>query len=179
MSYLLLAPHSDDEVLFASFSILHYQPDIVIIAGDPDRRIREIRERETRLALNHLGARGKVWWWPHVEGQIDKRALKHDLLDTLFALYGTVFAPAVEPHGHLEHNMVGEVALEVYGPKHVVSYLTYTRDRGRSRDGKEVPFLAPWVSQKLQALSFYKSQIAHPERQPWFTSLIDLREWVA
>lgn len=179
MSTLLLAPHSDDEALFAAFLVMRHQPDVVVCLGDPSPEIRELRERETTHALSHMGFRGNLWFWLHAEGEADRRALRQDLLDPLWSSYDRVFAPAVHPDGHPEHNLVGEVALDVYGSGQTTCYHTYTRLGGRTRDGREVPFHPGWIGPKLRALSVYQTQHVHPDRQPWFTSMIDLREWVA
>ncbi len=188
---LLLAPHSDDETLFASFIVLRFNPDVVVCANDPDEAIRKLRVLETQRALGALGHNWeqKLRFWPYEEGKLDKDTVKGNLsthvagpIDPMFeprAGYEFVFAPAVETNGHEEHNLVGEAALETFGPKQTLSYLTYTRTGGRSRDGREMPFLSEWVGAKLRALSEYKTQHALPGRQEWFTSMLDLREWVS
>jgi hypothetical protein len=73
-----------------------------------------------------------------------------------------VYAPAVEELGHPHHNMIGEIAGQVF--KNVTYYMTYTRN-GKSVSGNMVrPEFYEWPLKKLQALSCYESQITRPDQ---------------
>lgn len=191
MRTLLLAPHADDETLFAAFTILKFVPDIAVVHVPRDDDEQRERMSELRQALVELGVGTAVHWVGGYEGEqchslrswleqrcpprsIHERAQSDDVV-----YFDHVFAPAVERDGHVEHNRVGKAALEVFGEDRVTSYLTYTRTGGRSRDGREVPYEPEWIARKLCALAAYRSQHAHPARAPWFVDLIDLREWYA
>jgi LmbE family N-acetylglucosaminyl deacetylase len=77
-----------------------------------------------------------------------------------------VWAPAVELGGHEQHNLVGSVAREVFGPAYR-PYFTYVRGQMRTR-GDEVPYEPSWVVAKMRALCCYVSQIALENTRPWF-----------
>jgi LmbE family N-acetylglucosaminyl deacetylase len=196
MRTLLLAPHSDDEILFAAYTIARHECQVAIVARDPDEGIAEVRLMESTKAVGQMARRASVRYLGHVEGAISEPRLRKDLerflpdnddsFDPLVAQAGGytepvhVFAPVVEDDGHDEHNLVGRLAVEVFGLGSVTAYPTYTRHGGRTTDvGREVPIENEWIIQKFWALSCFKSQIAHPARRPWFYDLLDMREWYA
>jgi LmbE family N-acetylglucosaminyl deacetylase len=188
MRALLLSPHNDDEVLFASFLCLRYQPHVVICFRSfrmadpayPGGRPVSFREREleTQRAMYALGC--KWTQWPLRDDRPNAEELEAwmiGLRDPAGADdWDHVFAPAIEEWGHDDHNMVGEVALTVFKDVPITWYLTYTT-HGRSR-GTEIEFEPEWVAKKLHAMACYKSQAAHPATRNHF---IDngLREYVA
>lgn len=176
MRSLLLAPHSDDETLFASYLILRHKPTVTVCLRSPGE-LGVSRFRETRAAMRILGD-PEVETWPYRETQ----PLPRDFYELLFRRaeeYDHCFAPAVEEGGHEHHNEVGRLALAVFGEHRVTRYLTYTRHGGRSREGTLVEPEPEWVALKLAALACYRSQIDDPATRPWFYDLVDLREWVA
>jgi LmbE family N-acetylglucosaminyl deacetylase len=177
MNSLLLAPHADDETLFAAYTILRERPDVVVCFRAPrDGRAQEIREQETAAAMGFLGAEWEQW--PYSEG----RELPRDFLDLLVRRageYERCYAPAVEGGGHDEHNAVGRAAVAAFGPDRVGGYLTYTRDGGRSKWGDLVEPEPGWIALKLEALACYRSQIEREATRSWFYDLLDLREWSA
>lgn len=188
MTFALLVPHADDETLFASTFITRYSPDIfVCYLPRPDDE-HAVRWGEMRDAL--LDFRGHdrgLDWLGGYEGEqlysLEQRLTEwHPPANPLdrqpnVRYYDHLFAPHPYPDGHAEHNAVGETALRIYGPGHVTLYHTYGRQQGRVRSGNEVHLSAQEVVNKLRALSRYRSQIDHPVRRAWFTSMLDLTEW--
>lgn len=172
MKSLLLAPHHDDEVLWCSWSILRYQPHVIICLRSDLQEKRGMgitnaqRVTETSRALWWLGDPSSEFWqfsdanpdWEGFKAKLYEFAATHEDLER-------VFAPAVEEGGHDQHNEVGRIAVEVFGG--VEPYLTYVRGSGRSI-GTEVPFEPGWPAKKLRALSCYESQIAEPSTAYWF-----------
>jgi hypothetical protein len=69
--------------------------------------------------------------------------------------FDVVYAPAYHADGHEGHNEVSFGALEEWGRSKVRFYETY----------------AP--------LSCFESQIEQESTRPWFTTLLDVREWLA
>jgi LmbE family N-acetylglucosaminyl deacetylase len=190
VSSLLLAPHNDDETLFASFLCLHYHPHVVICLksermghenyhGGPPVSAKT-REFETQMAMKVLGCEWTQW------PVLDDNPARDQVEAFMWGLrdpsgqddWDIVIAPAVEDEGHDQHNMIGEIAAVVFKDVPIVSYLTYTRTGGRSRNGTQVEFEPGWVPLKLQALACYKSQASH---EATYGHFIDngLREYVA
>jgi LmbE family N-acetylglucosaminyl deacetylase len=156
---ILLAPHNDDECLFTAYTIMRHKPLVVVCTDGMNYSHKGVdfvaRRRETLNAMEVLGAR------------VLFLGLRDDCLeeaDLELAIEGLkparVFAPACYPNGHKGHNIVGKVALELWGSK-VVKYATYEYPNTyiltgdipvKPRNGKEALL-------KATALSKYVSQI--------------------
>lgn len=184
MTALLLAPHADDETLFAAYTLMRYRPHVVVCLKAGDRSGRETEEAIAELGLDPYGhiddaePGAGLEQWPYAE----ERPIPNDLLELLWTRrdeYDRVFAPAVEEGGHEQHNEIGRIAVTVFGVGRVTGYLTYTRAGGRSTWGTLVEPTTDWIAMKLRALSCYQSQIDRDATRPWFYDQLDLREWVA
>lgn len=181
---LLLAPHGDDETLFAAFTCMRYgkRMHVIVCTQDADEKIRALRSLETKRAIGLFGCSHHEW--PMAADAPDwtkaKEWLEAWASDKLFATrIENVFAPAIEPEGIAQHNAVGLLAQDVFGDR-VTHYLTYAPRGERSRYGVEVPPpTAHEIALKLRALSMYESQITNPHTRAWFFELLDLREWWA
>jgi LmbE family N-acetylglucosaminyl deacetylase len=181
MSALLLAPHNDDETLFAAFTVLRHRPHVVTCLkayiqandGGPDHRV---REEETQRALFHLQApswqqlpcRDDTPDWDMLQSLINELATEQP--------WDVVFAPAIEEGGHDQHNEVGRQAVKAFGKNMVTPYLTYRRGLGKSKGRNEVPFEPQWIATKLRAMGEYESQAALSSTAYWFCDET-LREW--
>jgi LmbE family N-acetylglucosaminyl deacetylase len=185
LTALLLAPHNDDETLFAFFTLCRERPHVVVCLQSRKQESESYpggyisageRETETDLVMSLLEL---LPWtqlshqdispdWRAVEESLIREKLRHDPT--------TVFAPAIEEGGHEQHNEIGRIALRVFGADNVVPYLTYTQNRIRST-GREVVPEPDWIRLKFQALACYESQIRSPATRKWF---IDdpIREYV-
>jgi LmbE family N-acetylglucosaminyl deacetylase len=180
MNPLVLAPHGDDETLFAAFTCMRARAHVIICSQDANPETRRQRSLETTAAITILGCSHHEWSMPADKPDWDNartwmNAWNSDKL--VASIPETVYAPAVHPEGHEQHNKIGELALEVFGDK-VVPYLTYAPRGQRQTDGREVVPTANEIERKLQALACYRSQIEHPSTRPWFFELLDLREWL-
>jgi LmbE family N-acetylglucosaminyl deacetylase len=181
---LLLAPHGDDETLFAAFTCMRYgkRMHVIVCTQDADPAIRGVRSMETKRAISLLGCTHHEWPMSADEPNWDsaKEWLGAWASDKLFATrIEKVFAPAIEVEGHEQHNAVGLLAQDVFGDR-VTHYLTYGPRGERSQHGVEVaPPTAHEIVRKLRALSCYESQITNPCSMPWFFDLLDMREWWA
>jgi LmbE family N-acetylglucosaminyl deacetylase len=182
---LFLAPHNDDETLFGAYTILRHQPWVVIVLrsfveatwrNGPNYHT---REKETRLALQTLGNNGGAYeQWPYR----DSNPPWLDIMDDLGTMSEDldiehVWAPAIEHGGHEHHNLLGQIARDVFPADRVTYYLTYTHRGGKSTDGILVPREKGWKDLKKKALSRYESQIALPETAMHFSR--DLEEYYA
>lgn len=181
---VLLAPHHDDETLFAAFQILRVKPLVIICTralvqeqrGYTFQRDGETlpitplqRELETAAAMDVLGVEWEQWDIPDNQG-----GTMHPLrnkIEALAADYYHCIAPAFEPGGHDDHNLVAayaNVAFESDEDNRLTRYLTYTRSHGRSTGGQRVEFEPGWPALKMRALACYESQIQHPSTRDHF-----------
>ena len=181
---LLLSPHHDDEVLFASYLCLNYRPHVIVCTTPKVQERYGVyageREEETRAAMKLYECEWQQFAYYDTEDDL-RRSLQRSLeyhCDTTGHNYEMVFAPAYEDLGHEQHNSVALAARDVFGEK-VVNYLTYAKG-GRSRSDFQIePDDPSYIGLKLEALSYYKSQLRVPNCRPWFYGLLDMREWYA
>jgi LmbE family N-acetylglucosaminyl deacetylase len=181
VSTLLIAPHADDETLFASFLAQRTAARVVVVFD-------EGREGELAQATAWLGCTYEQWRydparpdWQEIAARIAEEGAKHE----------TTWAPAVigggngyedpskppPPHwGVLQHDHIGQLAADALGDR-CHAYCLYTRWNGRHQATESFPDEPEHVARKLAALSCYRSQIADPATGPWFYSLLDMREW--
>lgn len=174
MSALLLSPHNDDAVLFASFTLIRHQPRVITCFRSDVQEHRHRfgvtfveRELEDVDAMIALGLdHHMLEQWPFLDSEPVEalRALIREKFAGL-PLGLHVFAPAWEEEGHDQHNLVAEEAdLRWGGAANRVEggsltyYMTYTQGRVRSC-GEPVPFENEWVPLKLRALACYESQL--------------------
>jgi LmbE family N-acetylglucosaminyl deacetylase len=179
VSVVLLSPHNDDAELFACWALLEHAPHVIVcLKSDRMGQVdypgpvvtAETREAETDAAMRLLGC---TWaQWPFLDSA-PQWSLVAGAIGLLADRYDHCIAPAVEEGGHEQHNVIGRMALESFGPERVTQYLTYTRLHGRSTDGREVPVD---VARKRCALDCYESQRTHPMTAAHFKT--DLREFV-
>lgn len=170
---LLLAPHADDETLFASYLAQRYAAQVVAVYD-------EGRENELAQATQWLGCTYRQF--PLAKGQ-DEDMVEAYLIGLRDPASGDdwdlVIVPAIEEFGHEEHNLVGRLALTVFQDCELIRYRTYSPRGTRTIGEPVVPDDPDHIARKLAALSCYRSQITEPAAQPWFYDLLDMREWVA
>lgn len=159
---LLLAPHHDDETLFAAYTLLRYRPHVAVcFDGGTRYGATSVRQAETAAATKMLGC---TWEALYEQGG--------DLMTALAPCDPEqVFAPMPESHGHAEHNIVASIASDLW-PDRVVYYTTYTA-AGRTVVGDPVPIENGWDVLKVRALACYVSQIAHRGTRPHFLRPLD------
>lgn len=189
MTALLLAPHYDDETLFAAYTVIRHSPVVVTCMGDAQvQKLRggpscEERRAETITACQILGADGHSWL-PVRDGAPDAEALKAMLREVAEDPWDVVFAPAWEDGGHEDHNLVATLADRIW-PQRTL-YLTYRRGHGRStqqtlselshRTAYEAQVERGYRSVKLMAMACYSSQVELDDCRPWFNDWE--REWL-
>jgi hypothetical protein len=179
VTVLLLEPHNDDAVLFATATCLRERPWVATCLrshrqGDNFAR----RELETYQAMTLLGCAWEQWEypdsdppWPEIRKRIEVMASEFD--------YCYAPWPRFNENGHdftkltptdcgvCQHDRIGDFAREAFEGR-FTGYLTYTRWGGKDENGVRVPFEPGWPLLKLKALAYYESQIERPEIVPHF-----------
>lgn len=180
MTPLLLAPHNDDETLFASFICLRENPHVIVVLRSQVQEDRfgisaDQRERETDLAMSELYC---TWeQWPTLDAEPDWEEVDRRLVTFRnFFAPSHVYVPAWEVNGHAHHNIVGDLARSVFGLENITHYLTYTT-AGKSTWGVPVEYEPEWVARKMSALTCYRSQASLANCAEHF--LRDQHEYVA
>lgn len=168
MNVVLLEPHADDGILFHAFGAIRFQPLFVTVLAGPEKQNVQ-RWDESDAAISVLGCQNLRW-------EFDEKSVDWDVVHEKVGRlrdgridWDHVLAPAVEDGGHEQHNYVGEIADDIFGPENVTHYMTYRRGFNRSQSGTEVIPEPGWVALKMQAMACYTSQIENPLTRPWFT----------
>lgn len=165
---LLFSPHNDDETLFAAYTIIRYRPRVVVCFSRVRRKRGSdygdavVRERESRLAMKILGARGfEQWDSERLEDVVDKmRRCREQLAPE------QVWAPSRET-SHPEHVAVAAAAELVFYDR-LTTYHTYNEAGRVQTGGLRVPREPEWIHRKLRALAEYKTQACHPRACVFF-----------
>lgn len=154
---LFVSPHNDDEALFGALTLLREKPLVVVVFDSYIQQNRgnrvtwEQRRDETRAACGILGCEVRYLGFRDDDLTVTAGSIAH-WIEALGP--SEVWAPAYEPGGHHQHNLVARACDKLPG---LTRYLTYTVV-GKSK-GREVPVLEPsWIGKKLQALACYESQ---------------------
>ncbi len=177
MSILLLEPHNDDAVLFASWTCLRHRPHVITVLYPLIQSSNGIsgieREAENNEAMEILGCTWQQWvhqtdidpGWELVRRNLEREAKEP---------WELVFAPwPDEPAAHDHHRQIGALALDVFGPERTRFYCTYAVGGDKTR-GREVPYEPAWIEKKHRALACYRSQM---ERGPRRLFMMDLMEY--
>lgn len=178
MTVILIEPHMDDAVLFASYTILGERPVVCTALGNTTYG--DVRREEHMAALRVLGADRDAWngnWPENRPDWEDVREWMRDLRNELRP--DLVYAPKQEVGGHEQHNMIAEIAMHTFTGCAMSFYMTYRRGDRRSRGAFEFEPKPGWAALKFQAMACYASQIEWIHTRPWFAADDALREWLA
>lgn len=156
MSSVLLAPHHDDETLFAAFTIMRERPKVIVVLeshlqeqrgntyttgwgwqprGHEETRqqpiTNDVRQLETEDAMANLGVitlydTSRLEFWPFRDDAPDWGAIAERIVRET-AEADHVYAPATTFEGHEHHNALGEIVAEVIGYSKRTFYTTYVR----------------------------------------------------
>ena len=180
---LFVSPHNDDAPLWGSFTLQREGPLVLTVFDShiqPERGHARCdaatRRQEDVEAVTLLGCRIAFSGVPDNEPGASIRERTHAALRHWTP--EEVWLPAVEEGGHEQHNLVGEIGLEVFKGAKIHSYLTYTRTRGKSTNGREVKPTGTMVLKKLQALACYRTQIEIDALGCWPHFIGDQSEYV-
>lgn len=155
---LFLAPHNDDEALFAAYTIMREKPLVVIVTDSWVQYLRgekttaEQRRKESQMAMESLGAPTEFL------GIKDNELTDEVLIEKLRQYQPTkVYAPLPNSKNP-QHNLVGQAA-QILWPDEVVFYSTYTRESLSPTGEIEIKPNQEEIELKNKALDCYKSQI--------------------
>lgn len=157
---LLLAPHSDDETLFASFVIQRTSPLVVICTDGVlhEKKFKisvQTRRNESIMACRLLKA--EVDFLGISDAEMTDEELRGQLETLSSKPWDMVFAPSLTG-GHAHHDMLSRVATEIWGER-VVYYETYSQTSYHP-DGEMRIIPTPAESRiKTEALKCYHSQL--------------------
>jgi hypothetical protein len=172
---LFISAHNDDAPLWGSFTLQRETPMVLTVF---DSHIQPARghaqcdaatRRKEDLEAMFSGV-------PDNEPHASIRERIHAALRPWTPT--EVWLPAVEDGGHEHHNLVGEIGLEVLKGAKIHRYLSYTRTRGKSTNGREVTPTGAMVLKKLQALACYRTQIEIDALGCWPHFIRDQNEYV-
>lgn len=174
---ILLAPHNDDEALFASFICMREKPTVVIVTdswrqfkrGEKDITA-EVRREESRKAMQLLGC--SIIFL----GISDNKLTWENICKTLAQFEpDIVYAPAIQG-GNVQHDLVGCAALKCF--KNVIQYTTYSKDALYTEGEVEIVPSDEERALKEQALLCYKSQITYYKTSSHFEAVQGKNEWI-
>jgi len=158
-STLLLSPHSDDEVLFAAFTIIRHRPRVVICCpSSGDYGDTATRFEESKRAVAMLGG-ATIEQWDGEDLVARMRSIDARLSPS------RVWAPSAAT-SHPDHLKVAMAAREVFGDR-LTCFHTYI-DGEKVRDGEAVAFEQGWTTRKRDALQCYATQWDHPRARQFF-----------
>lgn len=172
---ILLAPHNDDEALFAAYTIMREKPLVIIctdgyiqgLRGDPITA--EQRREETLAAMAVLGM-PEVRFLGIKDTELTPELLEKELeaLTSLMRIPEVVYAPAIQG-GNGQHDMVGMVASKLFS--NVIHYTTYTRTELWTQGKTEIIPTLEEIQLKNMALDCYQSQIDLSATAPHFAAV--------
>lgn len=157
---LFISPHNDDETLFGAFTLLREKPLVLIVTDSWIQYTRgeectaEDRWQETLNAM-------KILKCPVVRGGIRDDVIGEDAVRELFEKFKNfdeVYAPAIITNGNPHHNLVGEIAMQVFRDK-LTRYATYAKDNLYVIGDKEIKPEPEEIALKNMAFSCYPSQL--------------------
>lgn len=166
---LFISPHNDDECLFGAFTLLREKPLVVVVFDSyvqPARGIpgtdAEARRNETRAACQILGVECEFLGYRDDADEFELTRIQKCIIEDICGRCPSdIWFPAYEENGHAHHNLVAAACSHVaqkYPVRVGGQFLTYTRTRGKSTNGRKVPYEPEWVGLKFKALSCYQSQ---------------------
>ncbi len=190
---LLVSPHNDDETLFGAFTLLREKCLVVVVFDGYVQGNRglpvtaEQRRKETDRACRILQAGPCYQRSPSLSPDYgadflgfrdDAPPAVEEITDWLLS-YGAeaIYAPAWEPNGHPQHNLV---ACACDGLPVVERYMTYT-PAGKSISNRPVEIKdGSWIALKHRALACYESQMnLDPKMGCWPHFMRDIIEYYA
>ena len=177
---LLLAPHNDDESLFAAFTLLRERPLVLIVTDSfiqPERGDRGCsaleRRQESIAACKILGS--PVAFLGIRDTELTEELVAERLSFFKHLEFERCYAPAIQG-GNAQHDIIGKVAGQIFN--NVTHYTTYTKTELWTKGTIEVIATPKENDLKKKALACYKSQLNLGSTQPHFLAVLNRSEWL-
>ena len=174
-----ISTHNDDESLFGAYTLLRQKCLVIVVTdsfiqverGDVDCDAYN-RRQETIEAMKIAGC-------PVVFLGIKDTELTEEILIERLKVFNParVYAPAIHEGGNVHHNIVGKVALELFGDR-CERYTSYNSTQLYIQGNFEVK---PTLTEKVlkgRMLACYTSQLSLPSTRPHFEAVVDRSEWL-
>lgn len=161
---LLLAPHNDDECLFAAYTLMREKPFVIVVTDSDMQRpavTADMRREESRRGCETLGV--AVSFLGLKDGSLEANEADPRTRLAPFASldWKWVYAPAIQG-GHKDHDVLGKVASDMF-PR-VSYYSTYLMGQFTPIGENAVEPTPEEIELKNKALDCYASQITiNPE----------------
>ena len=178
---LFIEPHQDDAVLYGFYTLLRVKPILVSVTSSfiqPNRGDigcdADTRRKETVEAAKIAGC-------PVVFLDIPDNELTEEILRERLQHFNPekVYIPAQHENGNPQHNLIGKVALELFGKNKCEQYCTYVMgDFNIVKGSWEVKPTHNEADLKDMALDCFKSQLALPSTRPHFEAVRGKSEWI-
>lgn len=174
---ILIAPHNDDEALFASFTCLREKPLVIIVTDSWKQFNRgeknitaEARRQESIDGMTVLGCA------VHFLAIPDNKLTRTELRKKLREFHPTtVYAPAIQG-GNAQHDLVGATALECF--PNVIQYTTYSKASDYTTGEAEIIPTPEELELKNQALECYRTQMSYERTAHHFHAVKGKSEWL-
>jgi LmbE family N-acetylglucosaminyl deacetylase len=178
---IFLEPHQDDATLYGFYTLLRLKPLLISVTSSfiqPERGDAgcdaETRNKETIEAAKIAGC-------PVVFLNIRDTELTEEILRDRLNGFNPekAYIPAQHENGNPQHNLIGKVALELFGKEKCEQYCTYVRgDFNIVKGSFEIIPVHNEAELKNKALDCFKSQLALPSTRPHFEAVKGKSEWL-
>lgn len=178
---IFIEPHQDDAVLYGFYTLIREKPLLISVTSSfiqPERGEAgcdaETRNKETIEAAKIAGC-------PIVFLNIRDTELTEEILRERLIGFNPekVYIPAQHENGNSHHNLIGKVALEIFGHDKCEQYCTYVRgDFNIVKGSWEVKPVHNEAELKNKALDCFKSQLALPSTAPHFEAVRNKSEYL-
>lgn len=171
---ILIAPHNDDEALYASYLVLAEKPEVYIVYDGYQHQDKfgitiEERRKESEEAMEILGVNVHFLGGDDRDSSLEQveRLMKKIPRDEFY------YAPGKQG-GNIQHDLVSDAARKL--PSKVFYYATYTKDNLTPKGKVYVMQQEGWAELKEKALNCYKSQLKL--NQAHFDAVRGQKEWL-